>query len=286
MIMAHDAASTYLSESGIIKPWAKTQPSGGANGLLNCGARAFDWRPFLQPDGTIYAYHGDITIKHAMEKSLDEMIGWANANQNGAFDLVIIGIDGTKGVDDNNRTCLTAVQELLVKKNISIVTPTAMKKMTAQDVVNKGKLSGGGSIVACFSCWVPHYQTNPLCTCSGFEKEFPFTYTCFASSKTKSYPLNRLWKYLDNTSAVGPPKDGYLYSHQALWQENAADVTVGTLHGSSLLEDESKSKLNSLLAARITSGEWNVSKANMIEINNVCDGGIALKNILDHLPDN
>ena len=85
MIMAHDAASTYLSESGIIKPWAKTQPSGGANGLLNCGARAFDWRPFLQPDGTIYAYHGDITIKHAMEKSLDEMIGWANANQNGAF---------------------------------------------------------------------------------------------------------------------------------------------------------------------------------------------------------
>ena len=32
MIMAHDAASTYLSESGIIKPRAKTQPSGGANG--------------------------------------------------------------------------------------------------------------------------------------------------------------------------------------------------------------------------------------------------------------
>jgi len=75
-----------------------------------------------------------------------------------------------------------------------------------------------------------------------------------------------------------------LYTAQALWQETAEAIAVGTLHLSSLLKDESKSQLNSLLVERITSGVWNVSKINMVEINNVCDGGVALKKVLDALP--
>ena len=45
MIMAHDAATTYLKGGLLhqIYDWTKTQPDGGATGLLNCGARSFDW---------------------------------------------------------------------------------------------------------------------------------------------------------------------------------------------------------------------------------------------------
>ena len=34
--------------------------------------------------------------------------------------------------------------------------------------------------------------------------------------------------------------------------------------------------LNALLASRVSSGAWDVSRANLVEINNVCDGGPAL----------
>jgi hypothetical protein len=50
MIMTHDAATTYLKGGGIhqINNWTKTQPDGGPAGQLNCGARAFDWRPLVK----------------------------------------------------------------------------------------------------------------------------------------------------------------------------------------------------------------------------------------------
>jgi hypothetical protein len=50
------------------------------------------------------------------------------------------------------------------------------------------------------------------------------------------------------------------------------------------LKDESKSQLNLLLKDRITSGLWNVTRVGLVEINNVCDGGVALKKVLDGLP--
>ena len=39
---------------------------------------------------------------------------------------------------------------------------------------------------------------------------------------------------------------------------------------------EEKSELNAQLASRVTSGAWNVTTANLVEINNVCDGGPTL----------
>lgn len=48
MIMAHDAATTYLTKANsysTVDRFTKTQPDGGIQGLLSCGARAFDLRP-------------------------------------------------------------------------------------------------------------------------------------------------------------------------------------------------------------------------------------------------
>ena len=101
-------------------------------------------------------------------------------------------------------------------------------------------------------------------------------YTCYADSSTKAFPLNRMWSYIDGVVADGPPADGSLYSVQCIWQETTNSVIVGELHGSTLLDDEKSSQLNALLASRIKSGQFNISRINLVEVNNVCDGGPAL----------
>ena len=45
MIMAHDAATTYLPSTTEVNRFAKTQSDGGFASMLNCGVRAFDLRP-------------------------------------------------------------------------------------------------------------------------------------------------------------------------------------------------------------------------------------------------
>ena len=284
MIMSHDAATTYLS-SGIFNDWIKTQPSGGASGLLDCGARALDWRPALQKDGSLFMHHNFVVIKHKMKDAMDEMIEWAGRNKNGASDLVFLGVTACKGDG-----CIAAVETLLATYNISFLNNEQLATMTVEDAVKYGKLTNGGSIIACESCWNEHF--NSAISCSGFgsgtdvksketnDELLSLEYTCYADSSTKAAPLNRMWSYLSNTTAIGP-LDGQMWTAQALWQEDAQSVTVGTLHDSSLLKDESKSGLNGLLKDRILSGTWNVSKINMVEINNVCDGGVELKKVLD-----
>ena len=58
---------------------------------------------------------------------------------------------------------------------------------------------------------------------------------------------------------------------QAIWQETAASVVLGTLHRSSLVLDEQRSGLNARLAAAIDAGEW--SRVGLLEVNDVCDNG-------------
>lgn len=45
-----------------------------------------------------------------------------------------------------------------------------------------------------------------------------------------------------------------------------------------------RSTLNELIAARIESGQLNSSRINMVEVNNICDGGLRLLNVLRALP--
>ena len=71
-----------------------------------------------------------------------------------------------------------------------------------------------------------------------------------------------------------------LFTVQALWQETVDSVIVSSLHGSSLILDESKSQINHILAEKIINKEFDVTNVNAVEINNVCDGGIELLNAL------
>ena len=186
--------------------------------------------------------------------------------------------------------CDAAVEAAFAQRNMSVVSDCSLLDgMTLKQAAEHAALPGGGSALVLQCGLVDHYV--PSNTCSGYTSEnrtreglvesgeggLPSLYTCYADSGTRAQPLRRMWSYLDSVSAAGPPANGFLYSHQALWQEDAASVAVGVLHLSSLLEDESRSTLNALLTARASSGVWNVSVANLVEINNVCDGGAELR---------
>jgi len=298
MVMVHDAATSYL-EGGLvhqINDWAKTQPDGGAQGELNCGARAFDWRPSVQSDGTVKMHHGGVTIDHPMADSLDEMVNWCAANGTDPSDLVVLGITDCEGSE-----CVDAVKQLLTARSITYISDCSqLSGVTVSDIYNRTTLPGGGAILAIFDCWQENY--DPSVACSGFgDKESTqkldsagvaqavsaahqmnqtaaagFTYSCYRDSSSKAFPLNRMVKYINNTVTAGPPENGQLYTVQCLWQETASSVTVGELHGSTLLDDESRSGLNSLVTGMITQNQIDTSRLNMMEVNNICDGGLEL----------
>lgn len=277
MIMSHDAATTYLEKKNILNRWAKTQPDGGTATLLDCGARAFDWRPKLLKNGTLVMHHGGVQVNYEMRTALEEMIKWLSANGTQVEDLVVLGVTDCDGGD----ACMQAVETLLKQLGVEFVANcSTLKGMTVQQAAKLSALPSGGSLLATNSCWAMNY--DPSVACSGFGAKGEL-YTCYNDSKTKQFPLDRMWKYLDSVSEIGPPADGQMYTHQAIWQETDESVIVGELYNSSLLADETRSSLNALVTGRILSGALNSSRINMVEVNNICNGGLQLLQVLRNL---
>lgn len=300
MIMAHDAATTYLHEGSGIAQWAKTQVDGGTASLLSCGARAFDWRPKLLENGSLVMHHGGVQISYDMRTAVQDIILWLQKNGTSMQDMVVLGITDCVGGDN----CTQAVARLLKELEVPFITDcSVLNNLTVSQAALYSSLPTGGSLLAYNSCWIENY--DPSIACSGFmqkdesmrgtsvvvveavDKESGRTvkrqeeiYSCYNNSTTKDFPLTRMWEYLDEVSAAGPPSDGQMYTHQAIWQETDESVVVGEYFNSSLLLDETRSSLNALITARIKSGALNASRINMVEINNVCDGGLQLLSVL------
>lgn len=285
MIMAHDSATTYL-KGGLfhqINQWTKTQADGGFAHTLDCGARAFDFRPGPKDasTGQIYLHHGPIKVQKEAGSILDEVVDWAGRHANGARDLVVLGVTEVGGLQAD-------IEAMLVSRHIKYYTNCAsLRGLTAERATEAAKLPGGGSVMAIFNCWHPNY--NSSIACSGYrdamgqefqesQKDSPNAqvYTCYKDSSTKKFPLDRMYNYINKVLEAGAPWDGLLYTVQALWQETTSSVVVGELHFSSLLGDEKASGLNQLLAQRIKAGAMDVSGLGMLEVNNVCDSGLEL----------
>ena len=180
--------------------------------------------------------------------------------------------------------CDAAVESALFSRNISYLTDCSKLKGLTVAMANKmGMLPGGGSVLAIKGCWQSYY--DPSIACSGYgdtvpkvidielesgkELEGKTFYTCYSDSSSKALPFERMWHYIGNTTASGPPDDGKMWTLQALWQETAASVAIGELHGSTLLDDEKRSNLNALINARIKGNYFNTSRLNLLELNNV-----------------
>ena len=268
MIMAHDAATTYL-DGGLVDRWAKTQQDGGVRSLLDCGARAFDWRPKLK-GGKLIMHHSSVDINYPMGAALDEAVAWAAVNGTSPDDLIVF-----HSWDCAGDGCDAAARAAFAARNITIIDDCSeLDGLTLSEAATRAALPGGGAVLAVTGCLEDHYE--PDVACSGYDLEADGAYTCYRNDSSRALPLTRMWNYLGNVSAAGPPADGRLYSHQALWQETDASVAIGVLHGSSLLEDERRSGLNALLSERVADGSFDARRANLVEVNNVCDGGAAL----------
>lgn len=293
MIMAHDSATTYL-EGGAwhqINQWTKTQSGGSFSALLECGARSFDFRPKLKSDGSLIMHHGPVDVDHPMGDALDEVLQWADTQDINASNLIHLDIWDCEQSDSDQGSCWDKIESLLEGKNLSVVECDDLKSKTVDDIFSLSR------VIVTHGCVTANY--DEAVTCSGFggkasnlralaasknpryidanlrttNVDMSLYYTCYADSDSKAFPLDRMWSYVDSVSKSGPPDDGSLYSVQILWQESASSVAIGEAHLSSLLEDESRSQLNQLTASRIRSGEIDASKLNLVEINNVCDGG-------------
>lgn len=282
MIMAHDAATTYL-EGGTFHPinkWTKTQPDGGLKALLDCGARSFDWRPKVNSDGTLIMHHGVVDVHVPMKDAVEETLSWIKSTNASHENFVHFEIADCEGDD-----CLLKVTNLFSEYNITVYDDECSDLMdkTISEVLNLTRLSSsGGSLLVTSGCIDAEY--NQSIACSGYQLSendenrrdrsavnLSFTYTCYADSSSKSKPLNEMWSYVDTVIERGPPASE-LYSLQTLWQESATSIAIGEAHLSSLLLDESRSTLNRLVYERVESGEMDSSKLNLIEVNNVCDG--------------
>lgn len=69
-----------------------------------------------------------------------------------------------------------------------------LKDLSVAKAAQLAILPTGGSLLAINNCWVENY--DPSVACSGILEEK--IYTCYNNSKTKDFPLQRMWKYLDS----------------------------------------------------------------------------------------
>jgi hypothetical protein len=263
MIMSHDSASGEISEKRdfIIAKWARTQ-SVGLVDQLQCGARAFDYRPSSK-DGTIYAHHGGVTIRVPMEESLRQVISWANSNPD---DLVIFYLSHFYGDD-----CEKAVADLLTKNHVYAVNDcNALKSLTygeAKAEAIKTGLGRKGAVMAIFDCTEENYDSKINC----YGKNF----VCYDSwpKNSSSIPFEHLSTHLQSVTSVDPTTSyaQHMWMAQAHWQSTAESVSLGTLHESSLVLDVTRSHINQWLETAVSQRAF--THLNFLEVDDVCDNG-------------
>jgi hypothetical protein len=267
LIMSHDAATGEFMpiRDAIIDAWAQTQTV-GLGGQLECGARAFDYRPYYK-DGILFAHHGDVIVHKKMEDSLLEVIQWTAMNPD---DLVVFYVSDCEGDDG----CTDAAVALLQKYNITTITSCSdLSGMTY------GIALSLGNIIAVFDCVVSQYDETINC----YGKDF----VCYDSwpSNSSSIPWDHLKTYAKESTQNLPVTDGRLWMMQGHWQSTAETVILGTLHFSSLLRDESRSGVNLWLSETV--GDFNFFKnLNLVEVDNICDYGLEIRDALLKRRDN
>eukprot|EP00929_Paragymnodinium_shiwhaense_P104693 TRINITY_DN6931_c0_g2_i1.p1 TRINITY_DN6931_c0_g2~~TRINITY_DN6931_c0_g2_i1.p1 ORF type:complete len:346 (-),score=56.42 TRINITY_DN6931_c0_g2_i1:456-1493(-) len=271
MIEAHDSATGYLKGGDLFHPvntWAITQPSNLTAAItmqLNCGARAFDLRAKVDPKGRLVFHHGSIEVMHPLVDVVQEFVNWA-AENTADEDFLLAEV---KHCDGNNCTEMTV--EAFAAAGVQVVTDcTSLQGKTLGDALELSRLPRGGHLLVTMGCVDGDY--NPSINCWGVGK-LDIEYSCHQDGHDKAVPWEKMWQYLDNTSTAGIPRRGRkpLWAMQALWQESASTIVIGELHLSSLLKDEQKSGLNRAVASAIRSGRF--PHINLLEVNNVCDGG-------------
>ena len=304
MVLAHDAATTYMRPpppahlmDTLLFNWTRTQPAGGLGTLLDCGARAFDWRPYLSDDGRLVMHHGDVVVRYPMASAVAELTAWLGDHDD---ELVVMYVSHC-----DEAACAGAMA-LLEEAGAAVVDGDdcrrVLPRLTVAEARARGRLPGGGSLLAVGGgCVQENY--DPTQTCCGLGaagSPLPWdglsvgaqravlagavlaaeaagapddAHCCDDVGGGRMAAFERLMRSLDAVAgerAPHPPATA-LSEAQAIWQESDASVVMGVLRRSSLLNDERTSGLNAEIARRVRLGEW--PKLGLVLLNNVCDDG-------------
>eukprot|EP00940_MAST-03C_sp_MAST-3C-sp2_P000467 g467.t1 len=246
MIMAHDSATTYL-EGGAwhqINQWTKTQSGGSFSALLECGARSFDFRPKLKSDGSLIMHHGPVDVDHPMGDALDEVLQWADTQDRNASNLIHLDIWDCEQSDSDQGSCWDKIESLLEGKNLSVVECDDLKSKTVDDIFSLSR------VVVTDGCVTANYDESV--TCSGFGGK---------ASNLRALAASKNSRYVEANLRTTNVDMSLYYTCYADSDSKAFPL------------DRMWSYLNQLTASRIRSGEIDASKLNLVEINNVCDGG-------------
>ena len=307
MIMAHDAGTGYLGD-GLVNRWAKTQSVGLAD-QLSCGARVFDARPrFLH--GQIIWHHGSVAAPYSFSHSVADIVSWLSEHPT---ELVILPISNCDGGD----RCLQGVRAAFAEHNVSDVADCRLLSgLTLGGTKMLAALPRGGALLGVTgatkhygtACSVGNYDPTIACTSAlssaltgnrtvtppgeenldradssdamTLSQSGSDGFGCWMTDPQRTIPVGRMLRYLDRVASM-PLSPGSFTQSQALWQESVESVVIGTLRNSSLLLDEQNSRLNQLIRQQVLARRW--PHMNLLEVNNVCDGGQELWSALKHV---
>jgi hypothetical protein len=245
-IQSHDTGTVYLNATNALDDigvrFAQTQSGGSVTALLDCGVRAFDWRPSLSADNFLGFAHGPLFVNFSMAAAAAEVAAWAAAHaseQEDALALIIVA-------DCNGPACDAAAAAAFAAAGIRVLAGAdgcaAASDLTLGAAMAAGALPGGGAALAIANCpGAPENTYDDRLSCTGFLNvtegeafeaaaagclaapsaaeladciaavlgiaDLPAHFACYTdgSGRDVDVPFERLGAWLRNTTAPPPP---------------------------------------------------------------------------------
>ena len=309
-VMSHDSATGYLHHSnnqgaisGATNLYAKNQ-IGSVYQQLQDGARALDIRPKLLQNGTLILHHGSININVKFEAMVEDAKRWCAENPD---ELVLID-HGNFNYENATATggpsadvAVGALSDIYNKLSVTYVECSAFYGLSVGETMELASLAtgGGGYLLA-----MDHHDTYTSSCAKGNWVPDQIV-TCYSTTNNNTLPctqgtnsplLQDLKNYVydsinneptDNWRKLGPPAslDYYPFNKvQALWQVDTESAALGVAHLSSIIDDNTKSRINARIVDWVYDGELSQSldtnPISLLMIDHVQLNGNALLSVL------
>ncbi len=275
LVMAHDAATTYLPDNSLLYGWVKTQRSGGFGKLAACGALALDVRPLLVPrtgrsnSSKLIMAHGVVQVDVELQKAIGDAAAWWAASDRSQ--PILLYLSHFRGLTPyTSSDAMSASLALLQNRSdVRILRGMEVDTVDVPSLLRQGQgllVVLDEDVVENFDKKVVCFSLQPLFRCIGG----------FLSNQHVAF--DRLREYLAFVSRQ-PLTPGKLQIHQAHWQTTGTADVVGQLVGwSSILDMSAKSKVNSW----VLSQSLNSSAIQLLEVDDACDPAVGqIKTMLD-----
>ena len=294
-LMSHNAATGYIqatssSVGGLAAPYAKTQV-GSFYQQLNDGARALDLRLKLLKNQTIVFHHGSVQISTSLEQGLQDVLQWANQNPQELVLLLPSHFDYENSNTGGNGLAVYAAN-LYQKYGISYFSCKDVYGWNVQDAMDASAV-GNGHVLVMDS---QDYYGTPCAKSNWIEQRLVTCWTSHDSGgkrkncKTDDSYFTDLLQYAmessnneatDDFSTLGPPAslDQTPFNEiQALWQSTTNSIVTGLAHFSTLLQDNTQSRVNEKMATAVYEGKFKA--ISLFGVDNVAEHGRQLLSVL------